>query len=77
MISFCMLFDATKGEFIQEARYTLPPKEALIAAVEQYKGNYNWWDYPKELEGIYKSNVIKDRLLYNITDDLIMYAQLA
>lgn len=77
MVSYCMLFDAKKGCFVSEGRYTLSPKKAMIAAVEQYKGNYNTFEYPKELDGIYESKVIKGRLLYNITDDLIMYAQLA
>ena len=75
MVSFVMLFDATKGEFIQEARYTLPPMQAMIAAVNQYNRNYNWWQYPKKLEGVYKSNMVKGRLLYNISDNLIMYSQ--
>ena len=75
MVSFVMLFDANEGMFIQEARYTLSPMEALIAAIEQYKGNYNTWEYPKTLNGVYKSNVIKDRLLYDISDNLVLYSQ--
>ena len=77
MVSFVMLFDANEGTFIQEERYTLSPMEAMIAAVEQYKGNYNTGEYPKTLDGVYKSNVVKDRLLYDISDHLVMYSQLA
>lgn len=77
MKSVVMLFDACQGKFIKEAIYTLPPRKALINAVMQYNGDYNWWNYPKDLEGIHNSPCIKDRLLYDITEDLIMYSQLA
>ena len=69
-----MLFDATKGDFVKEALYTLSPKKALITAVMQYKGNMNSEKYPKDLDGIYKS---KGRLLYDLTDNLTMYSQKA
>lgn len=75
MKSVVMLFDATKGEFVKEAVYCLPPKKALICAVNQYKGNFNTWEYPNDMEGIHKSNCVKGRLLFDITEDLIMYAQ--
>lgn len=29
-----------------EQVFNLPPKEAVIAAYEQSKGNYNTWTYP-------------------------------
>ena len=77
MNSLVMLFDAKKGAFVQEAIYSLPPKNALICAVMQYKGNTNTWEYPKDLDGIYKSRMVKDRLLYDITDNLTIYAQRA
>ena len=77
MNSLVMLFDAKKGDFVQKALYSLPPKKALICAVMQYKGNINTWEYPKDLDGIYKSRMVKDRLLYDITDNLTMYAQRA
>lgn len=32
--------------------FAMPPREALIAAVEQARGNYNTWDYPEDLPGI-------------------------
>ena len=77
MKSVVMLFDARKGEFVNEAIYTLSPMKAMISAVMQYKGDFNTQNYPSKLDGIYKSNVIKDRLLYNLSDDLIMYSQKA
>lgn len=77
MKSIVMLYDAVKGEFIKEALYCLPAKKALINAVMQYKGNFNTLEYPQELPGIYKSKVIKDRLLYDITENLVMYSQKA
>ena len=75
--SVVMLFDANKGEFIKTAFYDLAPKKAMIAAVMQYNGNFNTWEYPKTLDGIYKSNCVKDRLLYDISENLIMYSQMA
>ena len=77
MVSYVMLFDTVTGEFIKEARYTLSPMEAMIAAVEQYKGNYNIMDYPKNLDGVYPSRVVKGRLLYDIDDRHTMYSQQA
>lgn len=75
MKSVVMLFDARKGEFVKEVIYTLSPMKAIISAVMQYKGDFNTQNYPSKLDGIYKSNVIKDRFLYNLSDDLIMYSQ--
>lgn len=75
MVSFVSLFDASKGYYVKEARYTLPPMEAMIAAVEQYKGNYNTWEYPKKLDGVRKSNFVKGRLLYDLTENLILESQ--
>ena len=72
-----MLFDARKGEFVKEAIYTLSPMKAMISAVMQYKGDFNTQNYHSKLDGIYKSNVIKDRFLYNLSDDFIMYSQKA
>ena len=77
MKSVVMSFDTRKGEFVKEAIYTLSPMKAMISAVMQYKGDFNTQNYPSELDGIYKSNVIKDRLLYNLSYDLIMYSQKA
>ncbi len=77
MKSVVMLFDARKGEFVKEEIYTLSPMKAMISAVMQYKGDFNTQNYPSKLDGIYKSNVIKDRFLYNLSDDFIMYSQKA
>ena len=75
MTTSIIIWKGTTGKILKKAVYSLPIKEALIAAVEQYKGNYNFWTYPKELEGIYKSQIKKDRLLYDLTDDLTIAAQ--
>jgi len=75
MRSFVMLFDANEGEFVKEAVYNLPPKQALINAVMQYRGDYNTASYPKELDGIHPSKMVKDRLYYDLSDNLILYSQ--
>jgi hypothetical protein len=73
--SIVTLFDAKAGEFIQKSFYCLSAKQALIAAVMRYNGNFNTWEYPENIEGIYKSNCIKHRLLFDINENLIMYSQ--
>ena len=75
MTSFVMIWDGNTGECIKSARYTLSPKKALIAAVMQYNGNYNTWEYPKDIKGIYKSKFVKGRLIYDISDRYVMYSQ--
>lgn len=56
----------------------LTREQAIINFIEQYfKKNYNTESYSDTLPGVYKSNVIKDRLLYDLTDDLVVFAQFA
>ena len=51
-------------------------QQAIINFIQQYfNNNYNTWNYPNTIEGIYKSNFIKDRILYNYSDDIVIYAQ--
>ena len=42
------VFDVGTGKLV--ALYSLPPKEAVIAAWEQHHKNYNTWEYAKKLE---------------------------
>lgn len=70
-----MVFDPNEGQIVTEARYALPPKEALIAAVCQLNGNFNTGEYPKDLPGIEKSSLVKGRLLYAYSEDTILYSQ--
>ena len=73
-----MLWDGRSGDFIKTMLYAnITVKQALINAVYQLRDNYNTWEYPKDLDGIYKSKMVKDRLLYDIGEDLILYAQRA
>ena len=77
MKSYVMIFDCKKGDFIEEYLYSLEPKKALIAAVMQLRGNFNTSEYPENIDGIYKSNVIKGRLLYDLDKNTTLYAQKA
>ena len=53
-------------------------EKALIAFIQQYiNKDYSTASYPGTLPGIYNSKVIKDRILYDINDDLVIYAQFA
>lgn len=72
------LWDANAGDFYRSALfYNTTPEKALIAYLEQMKGNFNTWTYPEDLEGIYKSQAVQDRILYDLTDDITVYAQRA
>lgn len=42
------VFDASTGEIY--ATYSLPPKEALVAAWEQHHKNFDTWEYAKKIE---------------------------
>lgn len=72
-------WDANKPQTETSWLYTgISREKAIIYFIEQYfKNNYNTWMYPEKLTGIYKSNVIKDRLLYDYTDDIIIFSQYA
>ena len=59
-----------------KASFSLPPKEALIAYVEQviFK-NANWWEYPKELSGLRESTTLKDHWYWDSpTENLVICA---
>lgn len=43
------------------AIYSLPPKKALIAFVERERGNYNTWEYPNAIPGMFRSAFMEDR----------------
>lgn len=74
--SIVTLWDmADNAAIVKEALFFLDPRHALIAAVMQYKGDYNTADYPANLPEIYASKMVKDRLCYDISDDLILTAQ--
>lgn len=36
------------------AEYSLEPKTALIAFIQQTRGNHSTWDYPSDMVGIYE-----------------------
>ena len=42
------------GTIEELAIYSLEPKAALIAFIQQSKGNMNTWDYPTEMVGIHE-----------------------
>ena len=42
------------GHIEEIAEYSLEPKKALIAFLQQTRGNYNTMDYPSDMVGIYK-----------------------
>lgn len=76
MKSIVVVFDMTRGEIVNKILFTQPPKKALIYTIMQRNENYNTWEYPSNLEGIYTSPTIKNRYYYDITSDLIMCSQL-
>lgn len=75
--SIVMVFDASKGVFTEEQLFSLSPKKALIAFLEQRKSNYNTSSYPKDIEGVYKSSCYDStgRILYDLDDTHTVYSQ--
>lgn len=73
------IWDANNPDNVTTWLYCGISKEkALISFIKQYiDHNYNTWNYPDHIEGIYNSHVIKDRILYDLTDDIVIYAQYA
>jgi hypothetical protein len=71
------VWNAATGEFIHEALYHgITREKAIINIIKQFfNKDYCTWNYPDNIEGIHKSQVIKDRLLYDYTDNIIIYAQ--
>lgn len=77
LVSF---WDTTKGNVCEKTAFYqgITREEAILCFVKQYFDNdFNTFNYPETLDGIYKSNVIKDRLLYDYTENIIVYAQYA
>ena len=40
------------GEIKTVAVYSISAKQALINFIMQKQGNFNWWEYPTELDGV-------------------------
>ena len=53
------------GHIENKATYSLDPKAAMIAYIEQKHGNMNTWNYPKAIEGIRESKTVKDHFYYD------------
>ena len=53
------------GHIDKKAVYSLEPKAALIAYIEQKHGNMNTWEYPKGIEGIRESPTLKDHFYFD------------
>ena len=72
------VWNMESGEPVKEGLYTdMTVKDALICGVEQFKGNFNTWEYPKDLKGIYESRMVQGRLLYDISNNVVVSAQRA
>lgn len=71
-------WDATKGntENTSFIYHGITREKGIITFIKQYFYNdYNTADYPEKLDGIYKSHVIKDRLLYDFSENIVVYSQ--
>lgn len=56
------------GEIKTVAVYSLEAKQSLINFIMQKKGNYNWWEYPTELDGVRQSNTKIDTYFFDDGD---------
>lgn len=53
------------GHIENKASYSLDPKSAIIAYIEQKHGNMNTWEYPRNISGIRESQTVKNHYYYN------------
>lgn len=73
-----MVWDGRSGDFVRWYLYNnMTLKQALINGLNQFLGNFNTWTYPKVMDNIYESYLVKGRLIYDISDDVSIYAQRA
>lgn len=50
--------------------FTLDPKQSLINYIMQsIKGDYCWWNYPKEIKGIRESDTVSDHFYFDDFDN--------
>ncbi len=49
------------------AEYSLPPKAALVAYIEQnINNNLNTWEYPEHIEGMRESELLADHWYFDL-----------
>lgn len=53
------------GAIVYRTTYSLTTKAALIAYIMQQRGNYNWWTYPDNLEGISESPTLQNHFYFD------------
>ena len=52
------------GKITNTALYTCDTKSALIAYIMQLKNNYNTWNYPKHIDGIFESKCLPNTFYF-------------
>ena len=57
--------DERTGNIQNKAIYSLDPKPAIIAYVNQKHGNMNTWEYPENIIGIRESPTVRDHYYYD------------
>ncbi len=59
----------TYGDVINVCEYSIEPKPAMVAYLMQtIHHNYNTWQYPEVIDGMYQSNVCPDNWYYDMPD---------
>ncbi len=53
------------GKIDRISSYSLDSKQALIAYICQRGGNFNYWTYPKDMDGIRESKTVKNHYYYD------------
>ena len=59
----------TCGTMNKLAEYTLDPKDALVSFIMQSRKNFNTWDYPKEIKGMWQSNMAPNHWYFDDFDN--------
>jgi ABC-type Mn2+/Zn2+ transport system ATPase subunit len=62
------------GKITRKAEYTIEPQKAIIAYIQQKRGNYNTWTYPATMEGIRESQTVKNHFYYDDIPNNIIIA---
>ena len=69
-----VIYELKEGasEPTEVARYSLSPKDALVCFIKQsIEGNFNSWEYPKILRGMWESKAVKNHWYFETKDSVI------
>lgn len=66
--------DERTGHIENKATYSLGPKVAIIAYIEQKRGNWLTWTYPQSISGIRESHTCANHYYYDDIPNSVIIA---